>query len=46
MRKDISEKIGYNMEQVMSEYNREGDSIANEAMDFLQARVSAKSLHL
>lgn len=39
MRKDISEKVGYNIEMVMAEYQKDGDSLANEAMDFLQARV-------
>lgn len=29
------------MEQVMAEYEMDSDSIATEAMDFLQARVSA-----
>lgn len=40
MRKDISEKVGYNMEMVLSEYDEGSDSIATQAMDFLQARVS------
>lgn len=37
MRRDISDKIGYNMGKVMSDYEK--DPIATEAMDFLQARV-------
>lgn len=39
MRKDISEKVGYNMEMVLAEYDADSDSIATQAMDFLQARV-------